>query len=228
MSATLLPPNATPVERAIDRALSRADHIEVPIRTLWNAQACPEHLLPWLAWAWSVDAWDADWTEQQKRNAIDASVFIHRHKGTPAAVQRAVDVVFSDAEVQEWFDYGGEPFHFRVVSQGAFASERDYRRLIRLIESAQNARSWLDSIVIRSRISLEITLATVTAQGNRLHMGPRPATPASDPATVRLGGAAHTSASARISPWQLRLTLDDSAITWRTAYHQHRHMTIRG
>src|SRR5690554_6890823 len=123
MSTSLLPPSATSEERAIDHALSRIDSVEVPIRTLWNAEACPERLLPWLAWAWSADTWEADWTEQQKRDAIDALVFIHRHKGTPAAVQRAVDVVFSDAEVQEWFDYGGEPFRFRVVSQGAFASE---------------------------------------------------------------------------------------------------------
>lgn len=224
----LLPPNATKQERAVSETLSRTDAISVPIRELWRPQECPARLLPWLAWALSVDEWDANWSEQQKRNAIDASVYLHRHKGTPAAVQRAVDLIFSEAEVQEWFNYGGQPFHFRVVSEGAFASEQDYQRLVRLIESTKNARSWLESIVIRSRITLEITLATATVQGNRTWMGPRPATPNSEASQFKTTTAHHTAGRFRISPWQLRLNNGTAATTQATAFHDYRKTTIRG
>ncbi|UYF99335.1 phage tail protein I [Halomonas sp. GD1P12] len=224
----LLPPNATPQERAVSETLSRPDTITVPIRELWRPQECPERLLPWLAWAMSVDEWDAEWSEQQKRNAIDAAVYLHRHKGTAAAVQRAVDLVFDDAEVQEWFDYGGEPFHFRVVSEGAFTSSRDYQRLTRLIESSKNARSWLEAIVIRSRLESGVTVATVTAQGNHTRMGPRPATPQSAPQTVRVAAVQHAAARYRIAPWQLRLSTADAMGIHATAFHDYRHTTIRG
>lgn len=226
MANHLLPPNATATERAISSTLSRADSINVPIRALWRPYDCPERLLPWLAWALSVDEWDEQWSEAQKRNAIDASVYLHRHKGTPAAVQRAVDLIFDDAEVEEWFTYGGQPFHFRVVSEGAFTSERDYQRLIRLIESAKNARSWLEAIVIRSRITQAIILATVTVQGNRTWMGPRPATPQSTPSELTPGTASHYAAHYRIAPWQLRLVMGESATAQATAFHDYRHLTL--
>jgi phage tail P2-like protein len=226
MGNHLLPPNATSQERAVSATLSRTDAISVPICELWRPQECPARLLPWLAWALSVDEWDEQWSEVQKRNAIDASVYLHRHKGTPAAVQRAVDLVFNDAEVQEWFDYGGQPFHFRVISEGAFTSERDYQRLIRLIESAKNARSWLEAIVIRSRITQEITLATATVQGNRTWMGPRPATPQSEPSTPKHGIAQHNAARCRISPWQLRLAIGVAATAQATSYHDYCHITL--
>lgn len=228
MANHLLPPNATPQERAVSESLSRTDTINVPIRALWRPYDCPERLLPWLAWALSVDEWDEQWSDTQKRNAIDASVYLHRHKGTPAAVQRAVDLIFDDAEVQEWFNYGGQPFHFRVVSEGAFTSERDYQRLIRLIESAKNARSWLEAIVIRSRITQEITLATATAQGVHTRMGPRPATPKITPSAFNTSVAQHHATRVRIATWQLRLAIRDASTAHSTAYHEHRHITVRG
>ena len=38
-----------------------------------EGENCPADVLPWLGWALSVDDWDQDWSEQQKRSAIAAS-----------------------------------------------------------------------------------------------------------------------------------------------------------
>ena len=89
--ASLLPPNATPQERALD--LAPAAHLGAiprPISRLWNPQTCPAALLPWLAWALSVDEWDADWPEQIRRDVIAGSIGLHRVKGTLAALKRAL------------------------------------------------------------------------------------------------------------------------------------------
>jgi len=53
-------------------------------------ERCPAPLLPWLAWALSVDVWDAAWPEVTKRRAIAESLAIHRIKGSRASVERAV------------------------------------------------------------------------------------------------------------------------------------------
>ncbi len=60
----------------------------IPLRTLYNPDTCPVHLLPHLAWAWSVDRWDPEWPESVKRAAIKASFYIHKHKGTIGALRR--------------------------------------------------------------------------------------------------------------------------------------------
>ena len=56
MSRDLLPANATPLERALAETTARLSDVAVPIRDLWSPENCPTELLPWLAWALSVDS----------------------------------------------------------------------------------------------------------------------------------------------------------------------------
>lgn len=87
---SLLPPNATPQERALDLATARVGNVPVMARDMWNPQTCPEALLPWLAWALAVDEWDGNWPVATKRAVIAASAAIHRKKGTPASIKAAL------------------------------------------------------------------------------------------------------------------------------------------
>ena len=64
---SLLPNNATPLERSLDLFPVRIAPDPKRIATLWDAETCPAHLLPYLAWAFSVDDWQDDWPETQRR-----------------------------------------------------------------------------------------------------------------------------------------------------------------
>ena len=83
---SLLPPNATALERAMEAATRRP--IDLPIRKLWSAADCPVNLLPYLAWALGVEDWDSDWPEPVKRAAVADAFKIHREKGTLAGLER--------------------------------------------------------------------------------------------------------------------------------------------
>jgi hypothetical protein len=61
MSSRLLPINSTPLERVL--ADVQVADLPVPLRELMDPQRCPVALLPYLAWAWSVDRWDPAWSE---------------------------------------------------------------------------------------------------------------------------------------------------------------------
>jgi len=106
----LLPPNATPQERAISRSVDRA--VPVPVRTLWNPATCPEGILPWLAWSLSVDEWDASWPVDQKRAAVAASIETHRRKGTIGALRRALQALGYEVEIDE---KTGDAYTFRLL-----------------------------------------------------------------------------------------------------------------
>lgn len=98
---TLLPANATALERALALTVGRLSDLK-PVDTLWNPALCPAPALPWLAWALSVDEWDSDWTEAQQREVIAASIDIHRHKGTLWSIRRALEAAgYGDAEIVE-------------------------------------------------------------------------------------------------------------------------------
>ena len=90
MTNSLLPSNATAQEKALEGATARLGAVPVQIRSIWNPQSCPVQLLPWLAWALSVDTWDSRWTEATKREVIARSIAVHRRKGTVWSVQEAI------------------------------------------------------------------------------------------------------------------------------------------
>jgi hypothetical protein len=73
-------------------AALRLGKIDTPFRELWNAQTCPEELLPYLAWGLSVDQWSADWPLYIRRARVASAIEIQRRKGTPKSV---VDVINS-------------------------------------------------------------------------------------------------------------------------------------
>lgn len=103
--AHLLPPNASPLERALSVSIGRFDP-PAHVRTLWNAATCPAAVLPSMAWALSVDEWDQHWSAEKKRAVIAASRAIHQKKGTPVAIRTALDAINQpDAEIIERSDY---------------------------------------------------------------------------------------------------------------------------
>ncbi|MFZ2972307.1 MAG: phage tail protein I [Ferribacterium limneticum] len=103
----LLPPSSTPLERAIDRtAGARFAALPAVVASLWNAQTCPPAILPWLAWAMSVDEWNEQWGVDKKRAVIAESRLIHQQKGTVAAIRRALTAIGQpDATVIERGNY---------------------------------------------------------------------------------------------------------------------------
>lgn len=103
-STNLLPSNATVFEIELARLSGYLSEIDPSvIETIWDAWRCPAKLLPWLAWALSVDVWDDGWSEIVKRQAIADSPYYHRIKGTKRAVLSALALSSRPATITEWF-----------------------------------------------------------------------------------------------------------------------------
>lgn len=98
----LLPVNATPAEVAIEAATARIADVPLPIRDLLVPDACPEPVLPWLAWSLSVDEWFSSWPVDRRRAVVASSAEVHRRKGTRFAVVQAIAAAgLGDAELLE-------------------------------------------------------------------------------------------------------------------------------
>lgn len=142
----LLPSNATTFERALAAPTQRIGAVPVPLRLLWRPMECPASHLPWLAWALSVDVWDPAWDEATKRRVIAASMEIHRHKGTPGALKRALAALDLGVAVREWFETGGAPYTFRLdIDAARPLAAADYDIMLAVVVRAKNVRSWLDA-----------------------------------------------------------------------------------
>lgn len=172
---TILPYNSTDMERAAETAIREGMATDVPTDTLWSAEDCPVDLLPFLAWALSVDDWDTAWPEHIKRAVIASSTQIHRLKGTPGAMRRAFKALDLGLQLSEWFEHDGDPYTFRVdvmvSTRGVSASE------IKMIHSAivntKNARSYLDRLRVYLTARPTIRFSAAILMGLSVELRPK-------------------------------------------------------
>ncbi|CAM3609683.1 phage tail protein I [Rouxiella silvae] len=110
----LLPSGSTPLERRAAEACAGVSDLAVPLRDLWNPEKCPVKFLPYLAWAFSVDRWDEKWTAAEKRQAVKDAFYIHRRKGTVAAIRRVIENLGYAMTIQEWWTVADPAGTFRL------------------------------------------------------------------------------------------------------------------
>jgi len=197
MAARLLPGNAHELERQAAEALAQIERVPVPLRELWNPDTCPVELLPYLAWAFSVDRWSPSWPESAKRAAIRSAYFIHSRKGTIGALRRVVEPLGYLIEVREWWEEvpAGVPGTFRlligVLDTGI--DEAMYQELSFLIDDAKPLSRHLIGLAIGLEVRGSTYIGAAAVDGETLTVYPYAPGPieVSSPA-VLLGGAAHT------------------------------------
>ena len=171
---SLLPINSTQLERAMEAAFF--EKTIVPLRDLYNADTCPVHLLPHLAWAWSVDRWDYRWTEATKRAAIKASYYIHAHKGTIGALRRVVEPLGYLIEIIEWFNTVPEgvpgTFALKVGVRDTGITEEMYQELERLIDDAKPVSRHLTGLAISLETQGALNISVALYEGDVIDVYP--------------------------------------------------------
>ena len=108
----------------------------------------PEDLLDILAKDFKVDWWDADYTLEEKRATLKNSWRVHRMLGTPAAVITAISAIYPETQISEWWEYGGEPYHFRLQLDATYqgVNPEKHARVLERVNFYKNLRSVLDEV----------------------------------------------------------------------------------
>lgn len=129
----------------------------------------PEELLDILAYDMHCDWYDCAYPVETKRKILKNNVKIHKKLGTKYAVERALKDVYGEAEVQEWFDYGGKPYCFKItVNIGSTGiSENTEKEIEEKMKFYKNLRSHCDGIFY----NMSANRANITAAANMLYGG---------------------------------------------------------
>ncbi|WP_223538834.1 phage tail protein I [Pseudomonas sp. BF-R-12] len=190
---SLLPINSTQLERAMEATFF--EKTIVPLRDLYNADTCPVHLLPHLAWAWSVDRWDYRWTEATKRAAIKASYYIHAHKGTIGALRRVVEPLGYLIEIIEWFKMVPEgipgTFALKVGVLDTGITEEMYQELERLIDDAKPVTRHLTGLAISLETAGSVFIGASVYDGDEIDVYPPEPRDIEVTGTIGRGGRDH-------------------------------------
>jgi len=137
---------------ALGRLVAEELHItaiETEKNTVYaNIDSLAETWLDVLAYDLHVDWYDYDYPVETKRKIIKNSIKVHQKLGTKYAVETVLQDVYRTAKVEEWFEYGGAPYTFRIkINIGNTGLTEDTSREIVLkMQFYKNLRSHCDGI----------------------------------------------------------------------------------
>ncbi|WP_414882544.1 phage tail protein I [Pseudomonas sp. IT-P2] len=173
---TLLPSNSTPLELQAAEALAQIQRVPIPLRTLYNPDKCPLPLLPYLAWSFSVDRWDSQWSESAKRSAISSAYYIHSRKGTLGSLRRVVEPLGFAIEIVEWWQTiplgPRATFALNISVSGTGITEQMYQELTWLIDDAKPLTRHLTGLDIILETRVESYAAIATDDGDEIDVYP--------------------------------------------------------
>jgi len=124
-----------------------------------------ENLLDLLAWQLHIEGYELATTIGQKISMIKNAFLLHKYKGTPYAIKQVFASLGITAELQEWFEYGGNPYMFKVLLDTVISDEETYIKLANLINEYKNIRSWLDSIGVHREYTNDVYIGSALDDG---------------------------------------------------------------
>jgi hypothetical protein len=64
-------------------------------------------------------------------------------------VQRVLKLrIFETGYIKEWFDYGGEPYHFKAYTTNPAITQDDVVEFTRVLSTVKRLSAWLDEIIL--------------------------------------------------------------------------------
>ena len=92
-----------------------------------------------------------------RRSIILQPSTFYARMGTPAACNQIIETIFGSGYIEEWFDYDGNPHHFRAyVGDGGQVDPTDLAEFRRVLANVKRLSSWLDEVITISTFEEEI------------------------------------------------------------------------
>lgn len=127
-----------------------------------------------MAWELAVDWYDSTYPLEVKRSLIKNYLITKRKNGTKAALLSVLRSIFKGADVEEWFEYGGPPYAFRLeveIPENGVTAEQQ-RRALDSIKYYKNVRSWLEAVNYTHESHGEVKIGAYAAVATQIEIWP--------------------------------------------------------
>ena len=123
-----------------------------------NIDNLGNQLLDELAFQFNVPEYNVEFEIDIKRSIIKNCMDTHRKRGTVKAVEDVITNVFGNGYVEEWFEYDGQPFKFKVHSSNASINDDMLNEFERVLYATQNLRSLLESVIVELNQEMNLNI----------------------------------------------------------------------
>lgn len=122
-----------------------------------------DDVLDYLATDLHVRYYRTDYSLEVKRTLIKSSIATMSRDGTKYAVDTVIQNAFGAGESVEWFNYSGDPGHFRIRLDND--NGYDIENLLAIIKVVKRESAHLDEIMFHTDIDQDIYFGLITQTG---------------------------------------------------------------
>lgn len=84
-----------------------------------------------------------------KRSLIKNAKTVFNRLGTVWAVESVMNDYLPGTELQEWFEYDGEPGYFRIVTTNTSILKTDIQTFLNILKGIKRRSVWLEHVMLR-------------------------------------------------------------------------------
>lgn len=139
-------PDIIAASQAVDKEFFLLAESIKNVLTYADIDNASEAVVDMLAVELNVDFYDKSLSLDDRRESVKEAILIHQMNGTKAAMLRVFELLQMRGTIEEWFEYDGDPYTFKIsileIRNRELTKETD-EMLSALIERHKNVRSHL-------------------------------------------------------------------------------------
>lgn len=108
----------------------------------------PDAVLDIMAAELRLKHYDQSIPASKKRELIKSGLAYWANTGTVASIADVLSEIFGDAEIEEWFDYGGEPGYFRILTSNPNITGDTLEQFKQTAQNVKRLSAWLEAVLV--------------------------------------------------------------------------------
>ena len=149
MPDNLLGPETRAISYALGNAMRRLQEFALGIHLCADLENVSDPVLNLMALELNTQYYDQTLPRKVREGLVAKAFLWHIRAGTPSVLTEYMKTVLSGGYIEEWMQYGGEPYHFKAYAQMSEEAvvPLGYGAEIRAqIDIYKNVRSWLEGL----------------------------------------------------------------------------------
>lgn len=118
-----------------------------------------DDMLDELAWELNIDWYSSAMEISKKRATIKVAHLIMEKRGTKWAVEQLISAYFGTGYVKEWFEYGGDPYMFRVLTTNPDIGDDGMAGFFKQVDVAKSVRSHMEGVYFYEELEPAILIS---------------------------------------------------------------------
>lgn len=140
---------------AVDRQIQKILDICLKLGIWSDINNVDAGLIDYLANELRTQYYDIELSESIKRQLVSNTMIWYQKAGTVKAVEELITAVLGAGEIMEWYQYNGQPHHYKVRSPNIAINEDNIHEFNNMVEKIKRKTAVLDIIEITMDASMD-------------------------------------------------------------------------